>query len=228
MGNNDPCLCLWIFIGIRAHVWFIKWVHRIPELCGCSLCQWVKVMWRGTDPAEEVQRFTADPQPVSISGHLFQPIKHICIYLPCQFWDLYCKICSFSVSFTNKFRSVQRVIWSEYFYHLVLSPLCLVVRERLARQWRWGWGTQAFGPCSAQDVAAVLAQSTVVQPSWRGECETIPLHLRKNSIFEGPTSLHSVISCLLTLYDAVCSGLEYYFVKCYEVKSLRYCSELHH
>lgn len=58
---------------------------RITELCGCSLCQCMKVMESGTDPSEEVQRFTADPQPVSIPGHLFQLIKHISLSLPCSF-----------------------------------------------------------------------------------------------------------------------------------------------
>lgn len=66
-----------------------------------------------------------------------------------------------------------------YFYHLVLSPPCVVVREALAAQWRWELDTEASGPGSARGLAAVLAQSPVVQPCWQGECERIPLHLRK-------------------------------------------------
>lgn len=61
-----------------------------------------------------------------------------------QFWDLCCKICSFSISFTNKFRSGQRVIWNGCFYHSVLSPPCVVVREALAGQRRWELDTHGL------------------------------------------------------------------------------------
>lgn len=41
------------------------------------------------------------------------------------------------------------------------------------------WIHKAFGALSARGVAAVLAQSTMVQPCWGCEWETIPFHLRK-------------------------------------------------
>lgn len=62
----------------------------------------------------------------------------------------------------------------------MLGPPYVGVRETLTGQWRWELDT--FGwplGCSGQDVAAVLAQSTMDQPCWWCECETIPLHLRK-------------------------------------------------
>lgn len=104
--------------------------HRTVWLQPLSMSgSYVKWDWSSRRGSEVHCRSTACGTCSADKAHLH--------FLALQFWDLYCKICSFSISFTNKFRSVQRVILNGYFYHLVLSPPCVVVRETLTGQWRW-------------------------------------------------------------------------------------------
>lgn len=142
-----------------------------------------------------------------------------------QFWDLDCKICSFSALQTNLDE------YKESFEMGISITWCSALPV-------WWWEQHRQHSEGENWIQRPLGQALL--EGWqlflhRAQCRCSPadrvsvkgfLYTSGNCIFEGPTSLHSVISCLLTLYDAACSGLGHYFVKCYEVKSLRYCSEL--
>lgn len=76
-----------------------------------------------------------------------------------QFWDLYCKICSFSISFTNKFRSGQSHLkW--VFLSLGAQPSLCGGERSLAGQRRWELDTQGLGAgscsCTEHTGAALL------------------------------------------------------------------------
>lgn len=162
MGNNDPCLCLWIFIGIRACVCDLSQMSAQDQgtvwLQPLSMSEsYVKWDWSNRRGSEVHCRSTA----WQYSRALVPADKAHLHLFALRFWNLYCKICSFSISFTNKFRSVQRVIFNGYFYHLVLSPPCVVVRNtdrtvKVRIRYTGLWAT-LWSRC-----AGVPAQSTLV------------------------------------------------------------------